>query len=87
MNLDLPSSSSKRQNSTNLKKKSYKPRKSNIRTQENQTQKNHKWILYKQNQSIYVYIHKPNYPKQNQSTYTNTNPVQPYQHKAKLKLK
>ena len=87
MNLDLPSSSSKRQNSTNLKKKSYKPRKSNIWTQENQTQKNHKWILYKQNQSIYVYIHKPNYPKQNQSTYTNTNPAQPYQHKAKLKLK
>ena len=69
------------------KKKSYKPRKSNIRTQENQTQKNHKWILYKQNQSIYVYIHKPNYPKQNQSTYTNTNLAQPYQHKAKLKLK
>ena len=25
--------------------------------------------------------------KQNQSTYTNTNPAQPYQHKAKLKLK
>ena len=36
-------------------KKSYKPR--------NQTQKNHKRILYqKKNQSIY--IHKPNYPKE-----------------------
>ena len=78
MNLDMPSSSSKRQKSTNPKKISYKPRKSIIRTQENQTQKNHKWILYKQNQSIYVYIHKPNYPKQNQSTFTNTNPAQPY---------
>ena len=58
MNLDLPSSSSKRQNSTNQKKKSYKPRKSNIRTQENQTQKNHKWILYK-TKSIHIYQHKP----------------------------
>ena len=38
MNLDLPSSSSRTQKSTNPKKeKSYKPRKSNIRTQENQT--------------------------------------------------
>ena len=65
-----------------IKTEEHKPKK-NIRTRENPTQKNKKWILYKQNQSIYVYIHKPNYPKLNQSTYTNTNAAQPYQHKAK----
>ena len=73
MNLDLTSSSSRTQKSTNPKKKHTNP--------ENQTQE-HKKIkprkiineyCTKQNQSTYV--HKPNYPKQNQSTYTNTNPA------------
>ena len=87
MNLDMPSSSSKRQKSTNPKIKIIQTQKIKHKNTRKQTQKIHKWILYKQNQSIYVYIHKSNYPKQNQSTYTNTNPAQPYQHKAKLKLK
>ena len=86
MNLDLPSSSSRTQKSTNPKKIIQTQKIKHKNTRKSNPEKS-KWILYKQNQSIYVNIHKPNYPKQNQSTYTNTNPVQPYQHKAKLKLK
>ena len=78
MNLDLPSFSSRTHKSTNPKKKI-------IQTQKIKPRKIINEYCIKQNQS--TYIHKPNYPKQNQSTYTNTNPAQPYQHKAKLKLK
>ena len=34
-------------------------------------------VQKKKNQA--TYMHKPNYPRQNQSTYTNINPAQPYQ--------
>ena len=77
MNLDLPPSSSRTQKSTNPKKI--------IQTQKIKPRKIINEYCIKQNQS--TYIHKPNYPKQNQSIYTNTNPAQPCQHKAKLKLK
>jgi len=43
--------------------------------------------LYKKKKNQSTYIHKPNYPRQNQSTYTNINPAQPYQPNAKLKFK
>ena len=84
MNLDLPSSSSRTQKSTNPKKIIQTQKIKHKKTRKIKPRKIINEYCIKQNQS--TYIHKPNYPKQNQSTYTNTNPTQPYQHKAKLKL-